>query len=346
MSFRDEMNKTLLQIPSARIVAGGREILMRCRECRDSSDPNNAHMYVKVGSEDEPYVYNCFKCGCKGMITTEKLLQWGVYDNTDILVQLSKYNKVILSMPKNRKYNNSIAYRLNNNFITEGRLSEVKLKYINNRLGSNLNYDDLLNLKIVLNLYDLLSTNNIQDLSRDQRIVEQLNSSFLGFISQDNAFVNMRRLVAEDKVAKSISKRYVNYNIFGKYDNTLRYFTIPTMVDLSFPQRIRLNIAEGPFDLLSIYYNLMGRQTRHCIYSSVLGSSYMNIIQFFIATMKLINLDIHLYADNDVDNYKLYYIAEMLQPYQIPLTIHRNIYPGEKDFGVSMDKIIDQAYIL
>ena len=122
--FAHLMKETLLSIPSARVVAGGREILLRCRSCSDSSDPTHAHMYIKIPMDNEPFLFNCVKCQFRGIVTTDKMLEWGLYQNTDMLVELSKYNKHILNLPKNRKYNNNIAYRLNNTFVKESRLSE------------------------------------------------------------------------------------------------------------------------------------------------------------------------------------------------------------------------------
>ena len=85
-------------------------------------------------------------------------------------------------------------YNLVNNYISFDRISEIKLNYINKRLGTNLNYQDLIDNKVVLNLYDVLNTNNIYNYTRDQRIVSELDQYFLGFISYDNAFINMRNL--------------------------------------------------------------------------------------------------------------------------------------------------------
>ncbi len=335
--FIEKYIKTLLTIPSARLVAGGREILMRCRYCPDSRDPKSAHMYVSIPSEGDPSKYNCFKCRAKGVVTHEKLIQWGLYNEPDVLVGISLYNKNIMKLDKNKKYRDKEVYILNNNFISQNKLSEVKLKYINNRLGTNLTYDDLISKKIILNIEDLLVSNNINKYTRDVNIMNQLNNSFIGFITQDNAFINMRNLTP-GKVDKSIDTRYVNYNIFGKYDNTQKYYTLPTNIDLLNPNRIKIHISEGPFDILSVYYNLR-RDDNNCIYSSILGNSYMNICKHFINNMKLINIEIHIYIDNDVNDYIIKELRDMLYVFQIPFYLHRNVYPGEKDFGVPISRI-------
>ena len=69
-------------------------------------------------------------------------------------------------------------YKYKNNEI-----SEFKLNYINNRLGTNLNYNDLRKLKIILNLYDVIEENHINKLTRERFIVDQLNINFFYYIN-------------------------------------------------------------------------------------------------------------------------------------------------------------------
>lgn len=339
-NFIEKYTQLLLTIPTARIASGGREVVMRCRYCPDSRDPRSAHMYVSIPKNGDPSVYNCFKCRSRGIVTHEKLIQWGLYEQPDILVGISTYNKKIMSLDKNRKYRDRDVYMLNNTFITDNELSQVKLRYINKRLGTNLTYDDLLSKKIILNLKDLLGSNNITKCTRDMRLIDQLDESFIGFITQDNAFINMRNL-RPGKVDKSIDLRYVNYNIFGKFDNTQKYYTLPSNIDLCNPNRIKIHISEGPFDILSVYYNLR-RDDNNCIYSAILGNSYMNICKHFINNMKLINIEVHIYIDNDVNDYVIHELKEMLYVFQIPFYLHRNMNPGEKDFGVPIERIKEQ----
>lgn len=341
-NFIEKYKQMLLSIPTARLASGGREVVMRCRYCPDSRDPRSAHMYVSIPVNDEPSQHNCFKCRTKGLVTHEKLIQWGLYNHPDVLVGLSSYNKRVMNLNKNKKYKDKDVYMLSNNFITDNPLSNAKLRYINKRLGINLTYEDLLSKKIILNLKDLLSSNNITKLNRDMRIIDQLDDAFIGFITQDNAFVNMRNLTP-GKVDKSIDLRYVNYNIFGKFDNTQKYYTLPSNIDLLNPNRIKVHISEGPFDILSVYYNLR-RDDNNCIYSAILGNSYANICKHFIHNMKLINIEVHIYIDNDVSNFVIDDLKDILYTFQIPFYLHRNIYPGEKDFGVPIERINEQVY--
>ena len=161
----------------------------------------------------------------------------------------------------------------------------------------------------------------------------------MGFISIDNAFLNMRRLCDEGKVIKSIDKRYINYKIFDKFDTSERFYTIPTEIDLTIPERTKIHIAEGPFDILSIYKNL--RNEERGIYTSIAGSNYAGVAMYFLLMFKIPFVEFHFYPDNDKfgSNSVMYRTSELLKPIQAPIYIHRNQAIGQKDFGVCPDMI-------
>ena len=339
MSQVDDIKEYLLaSIPGAKLVSGGRKIQCRCRECPDSADPTHAHMGINTGMDGAPFWYNCFKCGTKGILTYKKLIEWGIYD-PDIADELTKYNATTMNFSCNKRYFSRTRYNVVNTHYEVSDNFEEKRRYINNRLGLNLSFKDLRDLKIVLNLKDFLIENHISKLTRDQRIVENLNDYFIGFLSVDNAYINMRRLVDNDQIHESINKRYINYDIFGKFDNSQRFYVVPTQVDLTKPERIKVHIAEGPFDILSIYENVRHRENG--IYASVAGASYMNTLLYILLELRLPYVEFHLYPDNDKQgtDSRMKYIANSIADQTIPFYIHRNLYPNEKDFGVSPDRI-------
>jgi hypothetical protein len=323
---------------NAKLASGGKEINCRCPSCSDSKDPTKGHFYIGVPqTETDLPVGYCQKCHFGCLITQQRLLEWGIYD-ADLALELTMHNKKALSNPMiAMKYNQSI-YNINNLYVTQDKLSDEKLGYINNRLGLNLTYKDIIDNKIVLNLMDLLNSNHINEYTRHPNILNQLDNSFLGFISYDNAFVNLRRLVDEGKVYHTIDKRYVNYNIFDKKDNTCKFYVNPCQIDIANPEPIKLHIAEGPFDALSVKYNLR-RTNYQSIYAAITGSGYKGLLRYFITTLKLMNLEIHIYADADIERWQIVDIAEFLSPYKYPFYLHRNVYPGEKDMGVKLELI-------
>ena len=170
-----------------------------------------------------------------------------------------------------------------------------------------------------------------------------MSDDFVGFISSDNAFVNMRKIVRDGIVYKSIDKRYIRYNIFGKYDNTEKFYIIPTQVNVASPERLKINVAEGEFDALSVYYNL--RKDPSQVYMAIGGSGYVGLMRYILTKLKLYYIELHLYPDNDKTGLKeLDYVKELLYPYGIPIYVHRNVKDKEKDFGVTPDRIIESVY--
>ena len=332
----------LKHLPNAREASGGTEINCQCIY----HDDHSRHMYISIPIGDGNHSsYYCQKCQAKGIVTPSKLSEWNMYSDelADILMT---NNKTVVS--KVGKVDKRKTYILRNNYIKDDKLSKAKLGYINNRLGTNLTYEDCMRLKICLNLNDLLKANKITKVTRNENIVNELDVNFVGFISLDNAFVNLRRIVPEGRVYQSIDKRYVNYSIFGKTDSKERFYTIPVTIDLC--QRINLHIAEGPFDILSVYLNLRNQEPG--IYTCIAGNNYLGIIEHFLVTMRLFHINIHIYPDNPTKKDKsgsddnMRKISELCAPLGIPVYIHRNTFGDEKDFGVSPDKIEENIYQL
>lgn len=337
----DKYREVLLNhISSAKPASGGKEILCRCFYCPDSSNINHKHFYISIPMDDSPSVFYCQKCHTSGIVTHNTLMEWGIYD-LSVSVDLTKYNNRVMKLSKNQKYVSSEkVFTLSNPVYRRNDMSEKKLVYINNRLGTNLSYSDLSKEKIVLDLKSVLEANNIQNITRHPNVIDQLSSFFIGFISYDNGFINMRNLVKDrSKLIPTIQKRYVNYNIFDKYDNTKRFYISPTDVQLITSEPIQLHLTEGPFDILSIKYNLRGSNGNN-IFASVNGSGYMGLLKFSIVSLKLMNLVIHLYPDNDMnDDYIIHNIVNPIRVFRNRIFIHRNTMDGEKDFGVKKEKI-------
>ena len=143
------------------------------------------------------------------------------------------------------------------------------------------------------------------------------------------------------EVYETINKRYVNYNIFDKYDNTCKFYVVPNQLNPLTIEPIKIHIAEGPFDILSILYNMNDGIMGNNIYAAATGSGYGSLLKFLLLNLQLINVEVHLYPDADIPNYKVTNIKKNLFLDKVNFYIHRNTYPGEKDFGVRKEKIKD-----
>ena len=341
MNLAENLKEVLINDFRGKPVSGGKDIVVKCKYCNDKS----GHMYVLLPTKDHPAIFHCVRCDASGLLTSSKLLEWGV-NNPEVLVELASMNKKSLSLTQNRKYKDRDVYYLKNDYIRDDPLSEAKLRFINYRLGYTLTYQDLIDNKIVLNLYDLIESNKITKLTRYPNICDELDQSFMGFISVDNAYINMRNLRKGKIGIKSLEKRYINYNIFEKFDNTEKFYVCPTTIDIRNPDPIHLRIAEGPFDILSIKYNLMNGENTNNIYAAILGSSYYSIVRYFIVKLGITNLIVDIYKDSDVLESYFYDMSDILSSYNIPIYLHENIKQGKdlfgkdiKDFGVPKDLI-------
>ena len=362
--FRENLKEFLLNNIPGKVVAGDKEYLTRCPFCGDSIHLKSAHFYINLPTdENTPVMYHCKKCNTSGVLNRSTLRSLGVeVVDSDILSDLIKRHKKLNgSFIRGSNKNKSIyKFRTINDYISINENTEYKLKYINDRLGLNLSYQDILHCKIVLNLYDLWKSNDgyvkgawLHN-TRDKRIMDELNESFIGFLGYNNGVLNMRNLKKEKDFTKYLNKRYVNYNLFpsDQLEGTSKYYIIPTVIDTLNPEPVKIHIAEGPFDVLSIFYNLYNGNKDNSIYASIEGKSYINIIKFLLADLRIINAEIHIYFDNDVSNKEIRGVLEQLQYLNIDVYFHWNrkiisqsvdgkniIY--EKDYGVSKDNILD-----
>lgn len=327
-------------VPEANVASGAREVAIRCPYCGDSrNNPRATHFYISVPSNpDELSFYDCKKCPAHGVLTDSVLRKIGCNDATT-MINMQIHNARVLKLPKYKTLKKINIYPLNNNYIRNNVDNKQKLDYINNRLGSNFSYKDILDLKIFLNLYDVINSNKLE-LTRYKSIVDDLDKYFIGFISFDNSFCGMRK-ITDKELYKSINKRYINYNLVNKMDGSKAYYIIPTNVDVLNPTPIRIHVAEGQFDVLGIFYSLNDCNKYQNIYIAAGGKSYYQAVEFILTEIGIINYEIHLYPDKDVNDYEFSKVINILNMLPCNKYIHRNIHTDEKDYGVPKDRIQD-----
>lgn len=344
MTHRDIYEFIKQNIP-CKSAAGGRQLVTICPfpDCNDKS----GHMYIgPFDNSDSPIRYNCFKCNHSGLVTPKFFSMYGIYAD-DFNKAITEF---IANAPKyiNNKTNSIRSFNIVNDYISFSNITDQKLAYINNRLGSNLTYQDCIDLKIVLNLYDLLARNNIDRLTRDKSVVDILNNHFVGFLSSDNNNVNMRNIRDPGVLPEFVDERYINYRIFNTKDSC-KYYMIPTSIDLTSPLPIDVFIAEGVFDILGVYLNITNRNRFRTLYTNISGKGYTNLIEYLLCNLGLSNINLHICPDADVTDYEISEIEQFIRPFNFNVYIHRNIYKDsktgkyEKDFGVPPSRIIDSC---
>ena len=322
----------------AKLASGGKEITKRCHICGDSRDRTARHMYIGLNKQGV-LVYNCFKCGASGLVDGAFFRSLGCF-NTDMMQICNENNKKSVTYQEQSSKRKFIKNKSPILSYREAPETAKKVAYISNRLGYNFSLEDLARFKIVLNLYDYINANTIGTLTRNKEICDLIDQFFIGFLSLDNAYINMRRLVPENKLPSFIDERYINYNIYGFQDNSRRYYVIPTNIDIC--QKIKIHIAEGVFDILGVYLNT-DADKNNAIFASIGGKSYMSLTKFFMLEYGFMNFELHIYVDNDVDNFEIQKIANLVKPVGVEIFMHRNLFQGEKDYGVRRENIIDKV---
>ena len=313
--------------------------VIRCTACGDSSNQSHAHLSIRINvNDDMPMLYRCFRCNDSGMVTPEMLYEWGVQLDKESLSSLGIYNK------KTKKKNKGLFSDTYEEYFTPQIVDEMayefKCIYINNRLGTAFDFDKLRELKIVLSLEEFMRANNIKPDVPDY-MKREIEAKYLGFLATNN-----NRIMFRNTSSKLGEKEFRWYNIIcnDKNLNNHTFYSIPNSIDMYYTDSINVHIAEGCFDILSIYQNLhRGSKEKNYYYASC-GSSALAIMNYLIDIGINTGLNLHLYADKDKsDEFHMKYLMKESEVYQWcdKIIIHRNAYLGEKDYGVPKDRIKD-----
>ncbi len=290
-----------MSLPYAKESSDSMQILIRCPFCGDSEKHNDStHFSIKIDIEKgEPLLYQCFqpsfKCGVKGILTTEVLQKLGCTDMS-VMLELSAHNKSISKTLDRFNGKKKKDYRV---FNLDNKMNNNKLKYINARLGLNLVTSDLKKLKIQLSLGDYLKINGITQLAFKERYCGMINQNTIGFISMYEDYIICRD-ISKDKV---MGKRYINYSIRGKSDiDDTKIYTLPCEIDLLSDKPTIINVAEGAFSILGAYYGTAVDRfnANNKIFSANCGTGYYGTISHLCRQYGLTNNIINIFSDSEV----------------------------------------------
>lgn len=289
---------------------------IRCPFCGDSqNDYRKAHMYLlSDANPNTPILYYCFKgnCGAKGKVDKEfldrlKIKVDGIEEFTN-----KRYNKI------------SNIQKAKIDLITgEPILNSLQTKYIEDRLGKGFTKDDYRRFKIVWNMDVIIPY------ITDQRVLHTLpsNQRSISFLSEDKSTLLSRFFVEDEYNRWKKSKIYPSEN--------RSFYTIQSEIDLFTQDEIIINIAEGIFDVLSVYKNFGSPQG---IYIACLGADYESGIQFGIHKGLIgKNIIVRIYIDNAIDEKLLKKRVRRYRWLFRSITIIRNI--KAKDFGIPIEQI-------
>lgn len=298
---------------------------------------------VDPSNPEEPVLYHCFNCERRGVLTNQ-MLQDIAGERASLInkINVDAINKEVLNSPGNIKTNrwkNTRTIKVIIPPLYKDANSIRKAKYIFDRIGKVIDPSEFAGLKIIWSLTQFLKENHIKEQGKYGWLLEK---DYVGFLSVNNDYIIFRDITGTHKM------RYVKYNIFGFYDDSQCFYSIPSRVDLLSPQDIHIKIAEGTFDTLSILYNVEDNHRENTIYlSSSNADFYTPLLHYFQKGLVGSNIFVDIYKDNDSKiNYTM--LKRRLKPYLTTLgntTVYYNGYPEEKDFGVPKEKIQVETFL-
>lgn len=330
--IKSEIRERLLEIPLSHQISFD-QIALRCAFCGDSrKDPTKTRFYVKINpNNDDPILYNCFNCGVSGILTPSVLRTFEIND-LSVNSSLIAFNKTTVGRIKKQVGINDNTLDLKVPIPANTQLNHIKKEYINDRLGLNLSFRELMKLKAVFSLEELLVQNNIKELTLSSNRASILDRDYVGFLTIRNEFVIYRDITNKNKL------RYDKYSVFKNLDNTRKFYSIPVNIDLMSTDNIYINLAEGVFDILGVYYHVMKQNTDNNIYVAVTGSAYASVIKYFIQLGIFgDNVIVNIYSDKDKEPYFYKRLKYELGKWVGDIRLYYNEY--SKDFGVPKDKI-------
>lgn len=310
------------------------QISIRCPICGDSKKDKSKKRFgikIDVHNDDVPVLYNCFNCNEGGLLTPSILRSLDIYD-LDVITGLRAYNNKMSR--ENNKYNVKNE-KLNIDVPTVDETDNKvisKKEYIESRIGRKFSFDELYALKTIFSLGETLVSNNISKVTCNREKAIDLDEKYVGFLNITNEMINFRQ------VMKSKYSRYEKYLIDNFRGNQLKFYVMPTEVDIMSREPITINLAEGVFDIIGIRYNVHNDSLKHAIYAAVCGSNYRSVIEYFIRE-GVVGDDVTLNIFRDDDQYLKQY-KDLRDEYGIWFG-EFNVYSNtiDKDFGVHADKI-------
>ena len=305
------------------------ELNVRCPFCGDSvKNANSAHLSIRINpDDDQPLVFRCLRCNTTGIFNGTTLSMIGVYSSTNS-TNIERYNR--LSCKKHGLTSSKKGLNIKFPELKINDLVLQKHRYIENRLGTKLDINELHEKKIIYDFVSLLKYNKIEKIYGSIDQIKALQTDHVGFLSARNDFINFRDMTGNHK-------RYYIYKIVRNIDTTGKFYIMPNNIDPFNNTLKTINIAEGVFDILGIYYNLLNRYDYNTVYAAINGSGYLNVIKYILEQGLLCDVNVNIFSDADrnPDYYKN--MVRTLMPFVNDVRLFYN--EIGKDYGVPKEQV-------
>lgn len=325
-----------------------RNWVVRCPYCGDSKTASHGHFSIMIDvNSDSPMLYRCLKCNESGVLTSNVLEDLHLFVSNDLernmslLSRQSRNSSYYRDKPKNYTVPISLDREWNKN----------KLDYLSKRLGTSLTYEECAEYKIILSFAEFLRANKLKigfdegQVPIKMKTLEELNDHYVGFLSSNNNKIIFRDYTEDQS---GFFGRYYKVVIDPLNTSPNTFYGLKNQFDLLYHEPINVHIAEGTFDILSVYKNLPHEESINSLFFASCGYGFSVILRYLIYMGVTTDIVLHIYSDNDKTDTE--HVRELrkknLNHWLSSIIIHRNNKSGEKDFGVPKDRIEDFSYVL
>lgn len=327
---------SILQNSRDCVPVGDVRVKCKCILCGDSKrDPNKKRLYLKCDPLDvsEPITYICFNCGESGMLTVDMASQIIGELTIDEISLLKRINKTAMNdsgTVRVNKYKNSkeIDVKIPAPRKTENTIR--KIKYMNKRIGTVVPLKDYERFKLIFSIVEFMQVNNLNVQSKYRNLMHLFERDYIGWLSVKNEYIILRDITGNNKF------RYVKFNIFGMESDAHSFFTVKNGINVISHEPIHIVAAEGPFDIMSLVYNVYGEITPNMIFMSTNHGAFYNPLLYYINKGIVgSNVYIDIYKDSDsIMDYEL--LKEQMKIYTKNFSVFQNAIG--KDFGVPKEE--------
>lgn len=261
-----------------------KDIVIRCPYCGHTSSAGKKHMYISV---EPPFEFHCFKCDASGVLNSNTIKDFNIFDN-DLSLKILEENK---NIPKNKQYKKKIKAKELNYGIKNKNIFIQNLNYFNSRYDFNYSVKDIRYLiskyKIIFDPVTFFEKNNIPMPNGFQ----YWNS--IGFVSNDNKFAVFRDTSRQQKM------RYSNVKLNQDDEEASKVYTCETSLDV-LADSIDIVITEGIFDIIGVKEHFYKDMNENIAFIAGCGKSFELAVNKMIR-IGFLEFNLYIYSDADVD---------------------------------------------
>jgi hypothetical protein len=264
------------------VKVSSKNIITRCPWCEYGKEKKHYHLYISL----ELPIFHCWQARCEESGFLSKLMSHiDGKDRTDhfvdkSLIKESAHKKLDVNPLKEKK-----ALKVPEINTDQFKMKSMYMKY---RLGFDVDVKTM--NKLVFNVEEFVSMNDIKLDDKNQKLMDFLQSNFVGFLTEHDSLLILRN------IDPNSSFRY--YKLDLSESDFLDYYKIQGS---NFNSNTVI-ISEGIFDIFAEQYtNSLKNRDSIKLYAATLSGSFSSLLKSIVFHEQLYRLNVIVLSHRDVD---------------------------------------------